>query len=305
MNPISSQSHLNNTSRKSLNKLNNDSTIEKSSNQDFNSGSSLGQRKQNNSWLAQSFRKAFGKIDNKKKLNSKNLTNSKMVSSLSVNNCSIGLNSPNNFDYSEKVSDRNSYGNSSKQSSISDDEEQPQNQNKRANKLSLLPNGGSHDTDSDYEEEKQNQMIKHKNSSLIAKRSFRSESELISKNHSNQTPNSSISPNSNSNCGNDGPNTQVPSLNERTFKGQANLARTGSKLSKTHKSVNSLLSTGNEQYQSQQSAKLLEINQPYLKNQSSIGRSQCSGLNSPNNIQKLNKWYFLLNKILFFVLNTR
>ena len=249
-------------SRKSLNKLNGNSH-EYEVHQD--SSSSLTQRKQNNSWLAQSFRKAFAKIENKKK--PKNA--GKMVSSLSVNNCV------------DNCPER----------SLSDDEEQTPSQKRHAAKLSLLPSTSLllQDTDSDFEEEKQGQN-RHKNSSLITKRSFRSESELISKQQQqnpNQSNNLNISPNS---AYNEPVSHQKPT----------NLSRNNSKLSKTHKSVNSLLSTGNEQNQQNSAAKLLEINQAFNKNQAQIGRSQCSGLNSPGPSHH-NKWFFFLSRQSFFI----
>ena len=184
-------------SRKSLSK------IETSSRQQFvevdlvEPSENLSNRKQNNSWIAQSFRKAFfgNKVESKKKISShksqmqiNQISNgSKMTSSISVNNCAYSANqSPNIVNYEASNYQRNSCNSeNSKNSSLSDDEKS-QTLNRRVSgpKLSLLPssNEANNNSDSDYEDNPSKYSEKSKNSTLANKRSYRSESELAKHN---------------------------------------------------------------------------------------------------------------------------
>lgn len=109
-------------SRKSLSsKLEKQQFVE----EDLEPSAEFANRKQGNSWIAQSFRKAFfgSRIDSKKKLSTHksqsqihNPNSSRMTSSVSVNNCALAS-------YEQKFQ-RNSCSDNSKRSSISDDEDQ-------------------------------------------------------------------------------------------------------------------------------------------------------------------------------------
>ena len=237
--------------------------LQKHGEQELNSNS-FANRKQNNSWIAQSFRKAFGKIESKKKnctahksqtqINSSSGqlgSNNKMMSSVSVNNthlmgCDV-------FDAKPAQQQRSSCSGNSKCSSLSEDEKcQPLVRRQLAAKLSLPPSNDMNDTDSDYEEHKNVQYnAKCKNSSLITKRSYRSESELACKHQ--------IGASSGSN------ETGEPQGKHEATTGK-NCKTSYSKLVKTHKSVSSLLNTSNQSdaNSSLQQQKLIEINQPYL-----------------------------------------
>lgn len=256
------------------------------------------------SWLAQSFRKAFGKTDHtvKKKMKSKQ-SNAKIMSSLSINNCSTVLNNNNlTNDYNEIKSDRNSCGTNSKRSSLSDDENnQTVNKGGRliatnGNKLSLLPSSFN-DTDSEFEDElDKSSLFKHKNLSL-SKRSYRSESELVTKFQIQQQiqQNRQQINNQNDECDTFNSSKKLTTLNEMHLNMKANnLIRNGSKLSKTHKSVNSLLV--GQQTNENQFYKLQEINQSFYNQPQSNDRNGFS-TNSPQSLskaismQKFNKWY--------------
>ncbi len=120
----------------------------------------------NKSWLAQSFRKALWKIDNRRKSLSK-INNIGATSSTSIKTAT-------NQDAILKI--RNNYcdsGINSKRSSLSDDE----NSSSQINHVIEI------DSDSDYEYERVKKLstVRNKNTALISKRSFRSESELTSK----------------------------------------------------------------------------------------------------------------------------
>lgn len=257
--------------------------------------STLSSRKSANSWLAQSFRKAFGKIDNRRKLNKSqnqlnNQTGKTNSSTLSIN--AVDANHSSN----------------SKRSSLSDDESENLNPKSRQNKnkLSLIPssNDGLNDTDSDCDDEdafKQSEFLaKHKNSSLVmTKRSYRSESELAYKS-SNKHANSDSSTvkNENSiNTNNSNINTKGSNLNIEVSSKTSNC-----KLIKTHKSVSSLLTTSTITAE-HQFTRLNELNQQLNQSncqssntcnnqsqQSKLFFNKTSTQNSPNNNLKYSKW---------------
>ena len=205
-------------SRKSLTKLNNTSHVNENlvpanqQQQQLASCSSLINRKSNNSWIAQSFRKAFGKIENRRKNNQLNKSQIQlnknlkaMSSTFSVNTnindyefMSTGGSSQRNSSSSAKTnqispSSNCSESGCSKRSSLSDDENAlPQsnyqyNARKQflSNKLSLAPMSFHMAlNDTECEDGTQNMMEMgnnkyQKNTQFaVTKRSYRSESEL-------------------------------------------------------------------------------------------------------------------------------
>jgi hypothetical protein len=254
------------------------------------------------SWLAQSFRKAFGsnKTENqtiKKKMN-KNKIPKMMSSSLSINNYSTNNNNCNSTTIDENRSDRNSCNTtSSKRSSLSDDENESEHKSGRSliqnnnsnNKLSLLPNHFN-DTDSEYEEDFKKSTIKHKNVSLISKRSYRSESELVTKFQIQQQiqQQKQLQTKTNDESTYDTFNSKkLSTLNEINnpinIKVNNTPIRNVTKLSKTHKSVNSLLINSNTN--ENQFYKLQEINQSFY-NQTDSPQTMAKVMS----MQKFNKW---------------
>ena len=205
-------------SRKSLTKLNNTSHVNENlvpanqQQQQLASCSSLINRKSNNSWIAQSFRKAFGKIENRRKNNQLNKSQIQlnknlkaMSSTFSVNTnindyefMSTGGSSQRNSSSSAKTNQISTSSNCSesgcsKRSSLSDDENAlPQsnyqyNARKQflSNKLSLAPMSFHMAlNDTECEDGTQNMMEMgnnkyQKNTQFaVTKRSYRSESEL-------------------------------------------------------------------------------------------------------------------------------
>lgn len=140
------------------------------------------------------------------------------------------------------------------------------------NKLSLPPTDCLNDSDSEYDDNsKFNSQLK--NCSLVHKRSYRSESELANKNQlqlasGQNIPVISYNENENLTTRKNLPKTQQ--LQEKVS--PQPYGSSYQKLSKTHKSVSSLLTTASqnsahELHQTNQMNKLLEINQPYLRNQ--------------------------------------
>jgi hypothetical protein len=295
--------------------------------------SSMSSSSSSSSWLAQSFRKAFGKAENnnvKKKFNKNKQTNPKMMSSLSINNYATVLNNThqnNANDYTEiRHEVRNSCTNS-KRSSLSDDEDQIENKpsrsiintNNSATKLSLLPSNFN-DTDSEYDDEIDKPTAKHKNTSLISKRSYRSESELVTKFQQQQQIQQyrqqiQIQQNDayeNGNCDtiNSKKLSTLNELNNAINVGRSNnSSKTTSKLTKTHKSVNSLLMTPNANEANQnQFYKLQEINQTFCNQPQQMQRglnsqfgNQCSPpiITKAMSMQKFSKWYYLYFRSLF------
>lgn len=118
--------------------------------------------------------------------------------------------------------------------------------------MSLLPSNEGNNSDSEYEDNPSKFSEKSKNSTLVHKRSYRSESELAK--HNLQIANQHTPSSTN----------ETESAIKKSNK--SCIPTSYSKLSKTHKSVNSLLTTSNhqnEQYHINQINKLHEINQPY------------------------------------------
>jgi len=234
----------------------------------------LNNRKQNNSWIAQSFRKAFfGSNSKKTKLSathksqiqinstnsnlslSNNQVNPKMTSSVSVHNCALAS-------YDSKYQ-RNSCSDNSKRSSLSDDEqdecESLHHRFSNNNKFSLPPDNNN-DSDSEFEK-KFPKNFETVNSALINKRSYRSESELANKlqlapsiatNHiSVINYNESENVTTSKNIKQYQPQNQKLATPQQQPYGNSHL-----KMSTSHKSVTSLLTTSNAKSCS------LEINQP-------------------------------------------
>ena len=125
-------------SRKSLSKLNqtyqtNENVSPCQQQAQLASSSSLSTRKASQSWLAQSFRKAFGKIENRRKTSQLNKSQSQLNKSLKAMSSTFSVNT-NAVDYeflSTESSQRNSSSSAkttgsesggSKRSSLSDDE---------------------------------------------------------------------------------------------------------------------------------------------------------------------------------------
>jgi hypothetical protein len=226
-------------SRKSLTKLNNSSHANENlapanqQQQELASCSSLINRKSNNSWIAQSFRKAFGKIENRRKNNQLNKSQIQlnknikaMSSTFSVNTnindyefLSTGGSSQRNSSSSAKTNQISTSSNCSesgcsKRSSLSDDENAlPQsnyqyNARKQflSNKLSLAPMSFHMAlNDTECEDGTQNMMEMgdnkyQKNTQFaVTKRSYRSESELAkSVKHTVNNDNSQLKNNVNS-----------------------------------------------------------------------------------------------------------
>ncbi len=272
----------------------------------------LNNRKQNNSWIAQSFRKAFFgnqskknkqpnthkshiQINNTNSSNNNNSTNSsnnrqgnsKMTSSISVHNCTLAS-------YDSKFQ-RNSCSDNSKRSSLSDDEQDECNSlNRRVNhsiKLSLPPNTTNNDSDSEYEE-KYSKNVQSHSSALVHKRSYRSESELANKLQlapsltSNQI--SVINYNESENVTTRKTIQQQPQHKLSTPQQHQQYGSSYLKLSSTHKSVTSLLTTSNTN-SSNTDAKLHEINQPYSFNRIHDGSNlnlMVMNENQTNRVQK-------------------
>lgn len=201
-------------------------------------------RKSANSWLAQSFRKAFGKIDSGKKggksmhkshydLNSESLTKSRVVSTLSINN------------NQDQVYNRNT-------SHFSDEETEEYAVIKHVGK------SGDDVVSNESDNEEKELYANNKNSSLVqTKRSYRSESELT-KAGSRQTANEHS-------------NSQVKAKEDKAFKSRiptnkskSSSLAAGSKLNKAHKSVSSLLTTSPSNLNEAQAKKLQDINENYL-----------------------------------------
>lgn len=291
-------------SRKSLSKL--DTVKNQFIEEDIEPSSGFTERKQNNSWLAQSFKKAFqfgNKMDTKKKLTNSHKSQyqinqqqpqnrNKLTSSISVHNCAMVASSSsspgnhgNGIDFYQSVTKRNSCGesNSKQSSSMSDDEEKETNSmasHNRPVKLSLLPvdDMANNDSDSDYEDSL-NKKYQANNSSLMTKRSYRSESELANKLQLASSQNY-MSPES---CVSSHVTNKKPSQVKNASNGHQSSYL---KLSKTHKSVSSLLTTSNannnhqsnvELYQNHMSNKLQEINQMYNQQKTNIQRPQTDG----------------------------
>lgn len=290
----SSSSQVNNKSNNNKKTANLSSAVSTTSSSSSSTSTS-------SSWLAQSFRKAFGsnKTENqtiKKKMN-KNKNPKMMSSSLSINNYSTN-NNCNNTTIDENRSDRNSCNTtSSKRSSLSDDENESEHksgrsliQNNNNNKLSLLPNHFN-DTDSEYEEDFKKNTIKHKNVSLISKRSYRSESELVTKFQIQQQQlqqQKQLQTKTNDESTYDTFNSKkLSTLNEINnpinIKVNNTPIRNVTKLSKTHKSVNSLLINSNTN--ENQFYKLQEINQSFY-NQTDSPQTMTKVMS----MQKFTKW---------------
>ena len=167
-------------SRKSLTKLNNSSHINENvalppqqqqqqnlQQHEANNNSSLNNRKGNNSWIAQSFRKAFGKIENRRRTSQLNKSQNQLNKSMKALSSTFSINTNANdyeFVVSNVSSQRNSSGSAktnqistssnlsdssaSKRSSLSDDESalpaqqhnvRRQQQFNSSNKLSVTP----------------------------------------------------------------------------------------------------------------------------------------------------------------------
>jgi hypothetical protein len=235
------------------------------SNQSIQNLTDSANRKSANSWFAQSFRKAFGKIENKRgsknsglnkshyDLNSSSVNNGRVVSSMSINN-----------------QDQRNVG------CLSDEEND--NNDAKAHKLDDQNN----ESDSDYEHDKFYSKPPYKNSSLVqTKRSYRSESELAkttSKTNSNKNSELQTKTNELESSSRNIPQSVDDKLAKANAKQQVQQRNVnlGSKFNKTHKSVSSLLSAAAVNNQTEISspyAKLQEINESFL-NQSQFSLVQ-------------------------------
>jgi len=325
-------------SRKSLTKLNN--TCQENENlapcnqqfhqlqqQQMSSSSSIINRKSNNSWIAQSFRKAFGKIENRRKNNQLNKSQVQLNKSLKAMSSTFSVNTNmNDYEYLSTggSSQRNSSSSAktnqistssncsesggSKRSSLSDDENvMPQsayhyNARKQflSNKLSLAPMSihvtNNVETDHDHEDPQQNLMDMNENHHkyqknalfAVAKRSYRSESELAKSvkhnvNNENQIKNNNCK---NSNNYKADRNTYEPQATDRFSNGlPINLTTTtptntnnlNSKIpnscAKLNKSVSSLLSGPNQNFE-YNTQRIEEINQSHATNTNRVALQQ-------------------------------
>ena len=237
------------------------------------------------------------------------------ISSVSVHNCALASSFITNE--SSKYQQRNSCSDNSKRSSLNEETDENNNSNNlynslnrkrvndNSNKLSLLPSSITNEEGSDSEYDDYNNdkyalnkidHTKSKNSSLIHKRSYRSESELANKQlqlvpvgptHITTTPKfnhiSVISYNESENVTTSSrksivappPPHKMTQLQQQSY-GNSNYL----KLSTTHKSVNSLLTPSNNINNNE--ARLHEINQPYFqRNQQDGGSSLMLNDNRP------------------------
>ena len=323
-------------SRKSLTKLNN--TCQENENvapcnqqfhqlqqQQMSSSSSIINRKSNNSWIAQSFRKAFGKIENRRKNNQLNKSQVQLNKSLKAMSSTFSVNTNmNDYEYLSTggSSQRNSSSSAktnqistssncsesggSKRSSLSDDENvMPQsayhyNARKQflSNKLSLAPMSihVTNNVETDLEDPQQNLMDMNENHHkyqknalfAVAKRSYRSESELAKSvkhcvNNENQIKNNNCK---NSNNYKADRNTYEPQATDRFSNGlPINLTTTtptntnnlNSKIpnscTKLNKSVSSLLSGPNQNFE-YNTQRIEEINQSHATNTNRVALQQ-------------------------------
>ena len=208
-------------------------------------------RKSANSWIAQSFRKAFSKID-KKKMKSQSQLN--QISKNTVSTLSINCNEVTN----EKF--------------LTDDE----NENTLKNKLSLPR--GSHDCLNDSESEldddenfKKTEFVsKHSKNLIMTKRSYRSESELAFKNLKQKEMNINQLSNKTSNL------ITIDNNMSKIREGKIPV-----KL-KNHKSVSSLLTT------SISSNQILDQMNSRQKQNFNVQEPMAFSTNSPQNL--INKW---------------
>jgi hypothetical protein len=137
-------------------------------------------RKSTNSWLAQSFRKAFSKIDHKRAGSTKNPNLNKSQYDLNYNH----NNQNSNFRAMSTLSINNNSNNNRLEQSSNDAEGKKKEDNREevVNKdREHEENAAANDSDSDYEQEKQTRVTRLGKNSRLAqtKRSFRSESELV------------------------------------------------------------------------------------------------------------------------------
>ena len=265
-------------SHKQLTQQQNSDDIKKNSTHTINPVSN---RKSANSWLAQSFRKAFGKIENKRNKNG------------NLNKSHCDLNSPNcNSSSAGRVVSTLSINNQEDHklihnhmlTSLSDEESENNELNvkdfSRNGKEKFQSKEGLNDSDSDYEIYKDKKLYfkqQHKNSSLVqTKRSYRSESELAKSSKATTTHNESnkIVEETNQNDSVETKNSiKVSSGRNRG----ASSTSMGSKLCKTHKSVSSLLTVTNNSNESKQYSKLQEINENYMnQSQFSLAKNPAS-----------------------------
>jgi hypothetical protein len=235
-------------------------------------------RKSANSWFAQSFRKAFGKIENKRvgggggggKHSSLNKSHYDLNNSSSIGNVRVASSLSINNNHHRVLS------------SLSDEENE--HEEVGATKKGVVEhnnNNNNNESDSDYENDKFYSKPSYKNSSLVqTKRSYRSESELAKASSSKAANNNTNSEQSHQGkmIAEETPTTTNVSQaivenkltkaannkQQRSANGP-NAANMGSKFNKTHKSVSSLLSATHTQNEiSSPYAKLQEINESYM-----------------------------------------
>jgi hypothetical protein len=325
-------------SRKSLTKLNN--TCQENENlapynqqlhlqhhlqqQQMSSSSSIINRKSNNSWIAQSFRKAFGKIENRRKNNQLNKSQVQLNKSLKAMSSTFSVNTNmNDYEYLSTggSSQRNSSSSAktnqistssncsesggSKRSSLSDDEnvmpKSAYHYNARkqflSNKLSLAPMSihVTNNVETDLEDQQQNLMDMNENHKYqknalfaVAKRSYRSESELAKSVKHNVNNENQIKDNNckNSNNYKADRNTYEPRATDRfsndlpvnlTTTTPTNTNNLNSKnpnsCTKLNKSVSSLLSGPNQNFE-YNTQRIEEINQSHITNTNRVAIQQ-------------------------------